>query len=170
MGVLAGLGLAGFYLGIITLAQGAEHALQQAGTLWYWLTLLVGGFGVQAGLYSFIRHEMRRRAGTASLAASGGVSSGAMAACCAHHLSELLPLFGLAGLAAFLGAYQNYFMLAGVLANAVGITVMLKIIQYHRLCPLVSNWKVDMGRVRNGVLAASIIGLLAAIGIGRLLS
>ncbi len=77
---------------------------EQTAELWYWVLALAGGFGVQAGLFSFIRQSFRERraAATASVATSGGVSAGSMAACCAHHLSDVLPLLGLSGLAAFL--------------------------------------------------------------------
>ena len=56
-----------------------------------------------------------------------------MAACCAHHLSDVLPILGLSGLAAFLARYQTVFIVAGVLSNLVGIAIMLESIQRHQL-------------------------------------
>ncbi|MBI2979231.1 MAG: hypothetical protein HYY41_00105, partial [Chloroflexi bacterium] len=47
------------YLGFLTWAQGLSHALEQTATLWYWVLSLAGGFGVQAGLFSFIRDSIR---------------------------------------------------------------------------------------------------------------
>ncbi|MBI2916967.1 MAG: hypothetical protein HYY01_03150 [Chloroflexi bacterium] len=148
------------YLGIITLAQGWSHALGQTLDLWYWVVLLAAGFGTQAGLYSFIRQGLResRRVGTtASVAASGGVSTGSMAACCAHHLSDVLPALGLAGVATFLTSYQTVFILAGVLSNLVGITIMLEAIQRHGLSPWVSTWPWNMRRVKLGAIASSAV-------------
>ncbi|MDO8687196.1 MAG: hypothetical protein Q7K41_01270, partial [Dehalococcoidales bacterium] len=88
IGVLAGTMLLLLYAGVITLAQGAQHMLEQTAKLWYWLAILAAGFGIQAGLFSFIRQALRERraSATASVAASGGLSAGSMVACCAHHL------------------------------------------------------------------------------------
>lgn len=60
-------------------------------------------------ILSVVRQGLRqRRVSTrASVATSGGVSAGSMAACCAHHLADFLPLLGLSGLAAYLASYQT---------------------------------------------------------------
>jgi len=83
IGVGAALLLLLIYVGIITWAQGIEHALVQAASLWYWVAALAGGFGLQAGLFSFIRQALkeRRASASASMAASGGLSAGSMLAC-----------------------------------------------------------------------------------------
>jgi hypothetical protein len=150
------------YMGIIVLAQDLAHALDQTARLWYWVAALVGGFGIQAGLYSFIRHEMRRRRGaaTASVAASGGVSAGSMAACCAHHLADVLPLLGLSGLAAFLVSYQTFFIIAGVLSNIVGIAVMLEVIQRHGLSRRLAAWDWNMRLAKMATIASAGLVLL----------
>jgi hypothetical protein len=134
-GVIAGVFLTGLYLGIITLLQDWSHAIDQFARMWYWLAVLAGGLGIQAGLYSFIRREMRARhtSATASVAASGGVSAGSMIACCAHHLTDVLPFLGLTGLATVLVEYQPAFIGTGILSNIVGITLMLDTIQRHNL-------------------------------------
>jgi hypothetical protein len=151
------------YVGIISLAQGLAHALELTSGLWYWVVALAGGFGVQAGLFSFIRQAIRERraAATASVAASGGVSAGSMAACCAHHLSDVLPLIGLSGLAAFLASYQLVFIIAGVLSNAVGITIMLETIQRHGLSQRLMGWRWNMGRVKRGAMISA--GLIITV-------
>ena len=169
IGVSAGFLLLIVYVGIITLAQGASHVLEQTGKLWFWLAILAAGFGVQAGLFSFIRQVLkeRRKQATASLAASGGVSAGSMVACCAHHLGDVLPLIGVVGLTAFLVKFQTYFIILGVLSNVVGITVMLETIQRHNLCPIVSGWNWDMGMVKR--VALTISGLILLTGGFRIL-
>lgn len=137
-----GVGAAGLlvllYAGIITAAQGLEHALEQAAGLWYWMLPIVVGFGTQVGLLSFIRQRLRdrRTSGAATVAASGGVSTGSMLVCCVHHLSELLPIIGLSGVAGLLSSYQTFFFVAAILSNIVGITVMLETIQSQSLCPV----------------------------------
>lgn len=151
------------YLGLITLAQDLTHALAQTAELWYWVLALAGGFGIQAGLFSFIRHGIRqRRAATGSVAASGGVSAGSMAACCAHHLSDVLPLLGLSGLALFLVRYQMFFIVAGVLSNVVGITIMLETIQRHGLSQRLAHWQWNMNWVKKGAMVSAAFILVAA--------
>ena len=163
VGLAAGLLLLAFYFGILTLSQGVEHAIQQSAKLWYWLLALAAGFGVQAGLFDFIRRSLRnRRAATASVATSGGVSAGSMAACCAHHLSDVLPLLGLSGLAAFLVNYQLFFIILGVMANVVGVTIMLETIQRHGLCPVLARLQLNMGWVKKGtMISAGLVTLVA---------
>lgn len=166
IGVGAGVLLLLIYAGVITLAQGAQHMLEQTARLWYWLAVLAAGFGIQAGLFSFIRQALRERKAsvTASVAASGGVSAGSMVACCAHHLSDVLPLIGMAGLAVFLVKYQTFFIILGIMSNIVGITIMLETIQRHGLCPWVSGWKWDMGLVKKGtMISAGLITLVALV-------
>jgi hypothetical protein len=164
VGVAGAVSLILVYSGILALTQGLGHALDQTTRLWYWVALLAGGFGIQVGLFSFIRQAFRERraAATASVAASGGVSAGSMAACCAHHLGDVLPLIGLSGLAVFLVKYQVFFILLGVLSNGVGVTVMLETIQRHDLSPRVARWKWDMNRVRKAAMASSVLILVAA--------
>ena len=127
---------------------------------------LVGGFGVQAGLFSFLRDGLRRRQAstTASIAASGSVSAGSMIACCAHHVTDVLPVLGLSGLSAFFAGYQVFFIIVGVLTNIVGIFFMLDAIQCSGLSQRLSALQWDMGRLKKGsivtaVLIAGIVGL-----------
>ena len=164
-GFIAGVSLLAIYAGILTLAQGTQHALEQAASLWYWLLALIAGFGIQVGLFSFIRQSLRERhkSLTGGLATSGGVSAGSMVACCVHHLSEALPFLGLAGVAAFLTSYQVIFLILGILSNAVGITFMLDVIQRHHLCPVVSRWRWNMGRVKMVALVLAVAIIIASI-------
>lgn len=159
IGVGAAVSLLLIYAGIISIAEGFEHALDQTVDLWYWVVALVTGFGIQAGLFSFIRQGLRERKAstTASVATSGGVSVGSMVVCCAHHLTDVLPLLGLAGLAAFLASYQVLFIIIGVLSNIVGIIIMLETIQRHDLSQKLTHWKWNMGRIKKGAIVSSIL-------------
>ena len=158
IGVVAAVLLLGVYVGIIGVVQGLAHAWEQTERLWYWVLALAAGFGIQAGLFSFIRQSLRqRRAATAGVAVSGGVSAGSLAACCAHHLGDVLPLLGLSGVSAFLVSYQQFFIILGVLSNVVGITIMLDTIQRHGLCPWVAGWKWDMGWVKKGAMISALL-------------
>ncbi len=162
-GFIAGIVLLALYASILILAQGASHALEQTASLWYWLLALIVGFGTQVGLFSFIRQGLRERRKSlmAGLATSGGVSAGSMVACCAHHLSDVLPLLGISGLSAFLVNYQLFFIILGVMANVVGITIMLETIQRHSLCPMLARLQVNMGLVKKGTMILA--GLITLI-------
>ncbi|NIS70317.1 MAG: hypothetical protein GTO12_15650 [Proteobacteria bacterium] len=151
------------YSVLIGLAQDWTHVWQQTSELWYWVLALAGGFGIQAGLFSFIRKAIRERraASTASVAASGSVSAGSMAACCAHHLADVLPLLGLSGVAIFLVQYQLFFIVAGVLSNIVGITIMLETIQRHGLSDRLGRWKWNMNQVKKGAMVSAALALVA---------
>jgi len=117
-----------FYFSLLTLLQSFSHAIEQFRYLWYWILLLSLGFGAQAALYTYVKNEA---AASASVAASGGVSGVSMVACCAHHLTDILPVLGASALAVFLTRYQIFFIVIGVLSNLNGIIYMLSIIQKH---------------------------------------
>ena len=100
-GVAAALGLLIFYLGVITLAQGWEHATAQLVDDRNFIAAIVFGFGTQVGLYIYLR-GLHTQTTVGSVAASSGTSAAAMLACCAHHLADVLPIVGVAGAAVFL--------------------------------------------------------------------
>jgi len=125
----------GFYLGLITLTSDWYNAKAEFREYGGWILALAVGLGVQVALFSLLRAWHRRgsmKTAKAGLAASGGMSTTAMAACCSHYLTVLLPALGLPFLssaAASLSLYQTYFFLAGVLSNLVGIGLMLRLMQ-----------------------------------------
>lgn len=139
VGAAGSLALIGLYLGVVTWAQGSEHALE---LLWD-DRLFVGaislGFGTQVGLFAYVRmlqHAMARS--SVALAGAGtATSSVSMVACCAHHLADVLPIVGLSGLAVFLVDFRTPLMLLGIATNVVGIAVMLRELRrmrgHHRM-------------------------------------
>ena len=131
-GILASAFLLVVYLIILSLANSFDHAIQQFFDIWYWMIPLVVGFGIQIGLFAFVGGKLQN-VPKGSVAASGGVSTVSMAACCAHHITDVLPLIGLAAAAAILIKYQVLFLLIGVFSNLVGILMMLNIIKKHNL-------------------------------------
>ena len=60
------------------------------------------------------------------------MSTVAMVACCAHHVTDVLPILGLTAAAAFLAEYRNPFMLIGLGTTLIGIAVMLVILLKER--------------------------------------
>lgn len=159
-GSIASAALLGVYALIMGIAQGFSAALSTFFELWYFMVPLVVGFGVQVGLYSYVKHAARyTRKGT--VVVSAGVSTGSMVACCVHHLADVLPLLGLSAAALFATRYQVPFLVAGVLSNLFGILFMLDLMQHQRLAPkksfLSKIFRYDMKVVRDIVLVFAII-------------
>ena len=121
---LAMAGLMGFYLGIITWAQGWDHATQQLADDRWFIGAIVLGFGTQVGLFVYLR-QLRARAALGGMAASTGASTAAMLACCAHHLTDVLPVLGLSGVAIFLNDYKIPLLWLGIGMNYTGVAYLL---------------------------------------------
>lgn len=130
-GALASVALLAFYLGVITLAQGWGHALDQLREDRWFAGAIALGFGTQMGLFTYLR-ALHARAATGGVAVSGGTSTAAMLACCAHHLADILPIVGLSGAAIFLNAYKTPLLWLGIAMNLVGILYLLRKISEQR--------------------------------------
>ena len=128
IGLAGAVALVGFYLVIVSWAQGPEHALE---LLWgdrVFVGLISAGFGTQVGLFAYLRLLQRAMARESVALAGAGTatSSVSMVACCAHHLADVFPIVGLSGLAVFLVEFRTPLMVLGVATNVVGIVVMLR--------------------------------------------
>jgi hypothetical protein len=138
-----GVGLAGsiflfsLYLGLVSLAESPQHAIE---FFWQdrWIVIpIILGFGTQAGLYVILKKRLfvpvsnTGPSGTLT-GTSGATSTIAMAACCAHHITDVLPILGLTAAATFLAQYRTAFMLVGLGMTLVGISVMLAILFKER--------------------------------------
>ncbi len=127
-GLMAAALLLAAYVGVVTWAQGAEHARELLWADRYFVAGVVAGFGTQIGLFVWLRRAAgRARArGAAGLSAAGtGTSSAAMVACCAHHVTDALPLVGLSAAAVFLTEYRSVLMALGLATNAAGVALLL---------------------------------------------
>jgi hypothetical protein len=130
-GILAVLALVGLYLGLVTWAQGFGHARD---LLWddrFFVGAIASGFGLQVALFVYLRRLLSLRArgsAGAATAAGTGTSTAAMLACCAHHLTDALPVLGLSGAAIFLNDYRVPMMVAGILVNLGGIAFMVRLV------------------------------------------
>lgn len=118
-GLLGSMGLLLFYLGVIRLAQGWDHALRQLAADAWFIAVIAAGFGIQVGLFSYMRSR-HFRTGAGGVAAGGGTGTAAMLACCAHHLADILPVIGFSGAAVFLNTYRESFLWLGVTMNLAG--------------------------------------------------
>ena len=124
-GVIAAVCLALFYTIVVWTASGAfGHLVAQSRRDWYYLALIIGGFGVQVSLVSELRRRRRLQQATAAAGAAGmGASTVGMIACCAHHIADLAPFIGATGAATFLTNYRVPFMVIGIGVNAAGIGI-----------------------------------------------
>lgn len=87
--------------------------------------LLIGGFGLQVGLWIYFKSLSAISCSTT--VASGSISGISMLLCCSHYLLNLLPFLGaLVGMSALasLSKYTVYFLLFGILSNIIGISLM----------------------------------------------
>jgi hypothetical protein len=136
-GFLGSGGLTLLYFGIVSLAESPAHALE---LFWddRWIVLpIILGFGVQAALYTILKKRLflpvaNTGPSTALTGASGGMSTMAMVACCAHHVADVLPILGLTAAATFLAQYRLAFMVVGLSTTLLGILVMLFILWKER--------------------------------------
>ncbi len=89
--------LSGLYFGIVSLAESPKHALDLFWRDRWLVTLIVLGFGIQAGLYSILKLHLfvpiTSAGPNGAMVGAGGITSThAMVACCAHHVTDVLPI------------------------------------------------------------------------------
>ncbi|MBI4733088.1 MAG: hypothetical protein HY781_13370 [Chloroflexi bacterium] len=135
---LAGiLFLAGLYFGVMSWAEGFQAAWR---LFWNdrWIIIpIILGFGFQTALYAILKFRLfvpihTTSSSSALMGASGTTSTVTMLACCAHHVTDVLPIMGLTAAATFLGRYRLAFMWAGLGMTLIGILVMLAILLNER--------------------------------------
>lgn len=136
-GFAGSLALFALYFGIVSLAESSRHALD---LFWQdrWIVIpMILGFGVQVALYTVLRKRLfvpvASPGPSGALTGAGGTTSTvAMVACCAHHLTDVLPILGLTAAATFLAEYQRLFMLVGLGTTFAGIAIMVRILLRER--------------------------------------
>lgn len=136
-GIAGILFLSGLYFGLVSWAESPQHAMQ---LFWdeRWIVIpIILGFGVQAALYTILKKRLfvplsSTGPSGAIMGAGGTTSTVGMLACCAHHVTDVLPILGLTAAATFLAEYQTTFMLVGLGTTLVGIAVMLVILFRER--------------------------------------
>lgn len=121
-GLLGALGLLGFYFLVLTLVSGWQFTLGQFFTYWYFVISLAIGFGIQIGLYTYLRQKIRHQNSSGKIVAvSGTASTVAMISCCSHYLVNILPIIGAIGLVTFAAQYRIQLFWVGIIANLLGI-------------------------------------------------
>lgn len=135
-GLVGMVALMALYLGLVSLAESPKRATELFWEDKVFVIPIMLGFGTQVGLYTLLKKGLylpvHVPGGGATTATSGGISTMAMVACCAHRVADVLPLVGLGAAAAFLAAWKIPFLIVGLISNAIGIAVMLFVIRRER--------------------------------------
>lgn len=121
-GVVAFALLLGMYALVLTLVSGEAFLRAQFAQFWYFVLALAVGFGVQVGLYVRLRQVTRHDTASGKvIAVSGGTSTAAMISCCAHYVTNVLPVLGATGLVALVAQYQTELFWVGLAFSLAGI-------------------------------------------------
>jgi P-type Cu+ transporter len=122
------------FFGVVSLVSGWDFTLEQFAEFWYFIIALALGFGVQVGLYTFLRQLVgQQKMSGKMVAASGTTSTAAMMSCCAHYLVNILPVLGVTGFIALVAQYQTHLFWLGLAFNLAGILYIApKVIQASR--------------------------------------
>ncbi|KKU52042.1 MAG: hypothetical protein A3H69_04760 [Candidatus Sungbacteria bacterium RIFCSPLOWO2_02_FULL_47_9] len=134
LGVFASIVMLGAYFAILTLVSGWNFAQFQFLAFRYFIVSLAVGFGVQVGLYAYLKNIIRSGQGNGKiLGVTGTTSTAAMISCCAHYLTNVLPVLGAVGIITFVAQYQIQFFWIGLAFNLGGIVFMFrKIIESNK--------------------------------------
>ncbi len=124
-GALATIIVLALYFIVLTLVSGWGFATNQFFTFWYFIVSLALGFGIQVGLYTYLKNIIKNSSGGGMLGMTGTTSTVAMVSCCAHYLVNLVPILGAVGIVTFVAQYQVQFFWVGLLFNLFGILYMV---------------------------------------------
>ena len=138
MGVIGALGLLAIYFSMLTVVSGRDFALMQFFDFWPFVISLAIGFGIQIGLYSYLKKAISQHCASGKVVAvSGATSTTAMISCCAHYLANILPVVGAAGVVTFVGQFQIQMFWFGLALNVAGILYIgSRVVQFAGM-----NWK-----------------------------
>lgn len=121
-GTGAAIAMLAVFFVVVTFISGWAFTVSQFSAYWYFIVSLAVGFGVQIGLYSYLKQAVSHDgAPKAIVAISGTTSTAAMISCCAHYLVNILPVLGITGLVSVIGQYQIELFWAGIAFNVGGI-------------------------------------------------
>lgn len=128
--------LLGLYFLIVSGISGFPFALSQFLMYWYFFVGLAVGFGIQIGLYVYLRYLVKNSSmvmGGAEVAVTGTTSTLAMVSCCAHYLVNIVPILGIAGALSIIAQYQVKIFWVGIAFNIFGILFIAnKVIKFKK--------------------------------------
>lgn len=133
-GVAAAIAMLAVFFLVVTFISGWTFTLSQFSAYWYFIMGLAVGFGIQIGLYSYLKQAVAHgNAPKAVVAISGTTSTAAMISCCAHYLANILPVLGITGFVSIIGQYQTELFWVGIIFNVGGIAyIAQKIVEFNR--------------------------------------
>ncbi|HZW24188.1 MAG TPA: hypothetical protein VFF26_01780 [Gallionella sp.] len=125
--------------GVVGLISGTSFALEQFAKYWYFIVPLALGFGLQVGLFTYLKRLVGQHGASGKVvAASGTTSTAAMVSCCAHYLTNILPILGVTGFLAVVAEYQIELFWLGLAFNAAGVAyISFRVVnasKEHRKC------------------------------------
>jgi Cu+-exporting ATPase len=131
--------LLAIYFGIVSLISGKNFAVEQFEKFWYFFVALAIGFGIQVGLYVYLKNLVGQHGASGKVVAvSGTTSAAAMVSCCAHYLVNILPVIGVTGFLAVVADYQVELFWLGLAFNTAGVMYILskvvKAYKEHKKC------------------------------------
>ncbi len=119
--------LLAIYFSMVSLISGWSFALSQFLQFWYFFIGLTIGFGIQVGLYVYLKTIInQKKTSSGVLAVSGTTSTVAMISCCAHYFVNILPILGAIGIINLISQYQIKLFWLGLVFNIFGIVYLLK--------------------------------------------
>jgi len=138
-GTLAFMLILAVFFGVVSLISGRDFAFEQFSEFWYFIVPLALGFGIQVGLYTYLKNLVGKHGASGKVVAvSGTTSTAAMVSCCAHYLVNILPIMGLTGFLTVVAEYQVELFWLGLAFNAVGIlyvaSMVIKATKEHKKC------------------------------------
>jgi len=127
------------YFGVVGIISGMNFALEQFVEFWYFIVPLAMGFGIQVGLYTYLKNLVGQHGASGKVVAvSGTTSAAAMVSCCSHYLINILPILGVTGFLAVVAEYQIELFWLGLIFNAAGIlyvaSMVIKATKEHKKC------------------------------------
>lgn len=139
LGTFALMLMLAIYFGVVSLISGPNFAVEQFEKFWYFIVALALGFGIQVGLYTYLKNLVGLQGMSGKVvAASGTTSAAAMVSCCAHYLVNILPILGVTGMLTLIAQYQIELFWLGLAFNVAGIlyivSKVVKATQEHKKC------------------------------------
>ncbi len=138
-GAGAFVSLLAIYFGVVGLISGVDFTLEQFEKFWYFFVLLALGFGIQVGLFIYLRQLVGQHGASGKVVAvTGTTSTATMISCCAHYLVNILPVLGVTGFLSIVAEYQIELFWLGLVFNLAGILYIVpKVInatREHKKC------------------------------------
>ena len=122
------------YFGVVGLISGMDFAISEFAKYWYFFVPLALCFGIQVGLFVYLKAIVGQHGISGKVVAvSGTTSTAAMVSCCAHYLANIVPLLGIAGFFTVVAEYQVELFWVGLAFNAAGLLyVTSKVINAYK--------------------------------------